>query len=249
MNRNYNDLLEIINSLIHTNIDISNIDISNIDISNIDISNNTINRDNNNTNLFEEIIRDNSDNNRWLRTFFTNNIEDSNEIDSNEIESNEIESNEIESNEIDNSVQNIINESFYENNPYKKVLSEKGMDQLKTIYFNKSCNCNQCPITQKEFIENEKITELPCGHLFNSEAIEKWLCEEKAICPVCRLDLDSIEIKNESNNLILDNNFPPLYENNNHELFRQLYNVNFFAIIERQEEENLQRVILNSFEN
>ena len=88
MNRNYNDLLEIINSLIHTNIDISN----------IDISNNTINRDNNNTNLFEEIIRDNSDNNRWLRTFFTNNIEDSNEIDSNEIESNEI----------DNSVQNII---------------------------------------------------------------------------------------------------------------------------------------------
>ena len=40
-----------------------------------------------------------------------------------------------------------------------------------------------------------EVIQLPCNHCFCPEAITKWLTKEKAICPVCRLTLDSIEIE------------------------------------------------------
>jgi hypothetical protein len=46
------------------------------------------------------------------------------------------------------------------------------------------------------------VSKLPCKHLFNNEAILKWLKEEKAECPICRFKLSSVEKKFESPSLI-----------------------------------------------
>ena len=103
-----------------------------------------------------------------------------------------------------NNFNNILNESFNRNNVvYKKVLSEKGKDQLKRCLFKDSTKTNNsCPIFHQEFTEEDEIIELPCKHCFVPEAIEKWLNEEQAVCPVCRFELDSkeIKIKKNSNN-------------------------------------------------
>jgi len=54
-----------------------------------------------------------------------------------------------------------------------------------------------CPITMKEFKDGDIIAQLPCKHMFNKEAILKWLKEEKAECPICRAKLKSVEKKEE----------------------------------------------------
>ena len=96
----------------------------------------------------------------------------------------------------------ILNRTFYDKCKYKNILSEKGNNDLKRVKYFKSeneKNNSTCPIYQTEFNEGMEIIKLPCEHCFIPEAIEKWLKEENAICPVCRLKLDSIEIKNEEN--------------------------------------------------
>ena len=83
---------------------------------------------------------------------------------------------------------------------YKYVISKTAKKQLKqTQYKTGLCN-NVCPIYKCEFIENEIITVLPCNHGFKTEAIDRWLNEEKAECPVCRLEFDSIEVKVKKDN-------------------------------------------------
>lgn len=96
-----------------------------------------------------------------------------------------------------NNITNILQESFNQKNKYKKVTSEKGLKQLKKIKYSNTMNQKDCPIFMTKFQEGEEITQLPCKHLFNSIAIEKWLKEEQHMCPVCRyeLDYDEIEIK------------------------------------------------------
>ena len=99
-------------------------------------------------------------------------------------------------------LRNILENSFAtDKNKYKKILSDKGKKQLKNIKFNSNLdNINtSCPIFQIDFENNEIITQLPCSHCFIPEAIEKWLKEEKAICPVCRFELDYEEVKIEDN--------------------------------------------------
>jgi hypothetical protein len=80
----------------------------------------------------------------------------------------------------------------YDNSPvYKKLLSEKGRKSLTNVRYIKSdSKYHTCPILFVDFEEGDVLTELPCSHRFNSGAIEKWLTEEKAECPVCRLGLD-----------------------------------------------------------
>ena len=41
------------------------------------------------------------------------------------------------------------------------------------------------------------IIRLPCNHCFIPEAIERWVKEENALCPVCRYNLDSKEVETE----------------------------------------------------
>ena len=91
---------------------------------------------------------------------------------------------------------NVLLQSFNEKPAYKKVLSEKGEEQLKEIKFSDSDKTNDtCPIFQITFDSDDMVIQLPCKHIFTPDGIKKWLSEEQAICPVCRYELDSKEVK------------------------------------------------------
>ena len=77
-------------------------------------------------------------------------------------------------------------------------MSDIGKQKLKTIQYRLGvCKNDHCPITQDKFKTRQKVTILPCKHGFNPESINEWLENQRAECPMCRLKLDSIEIKNE----------------------------------------------------
>lgn len=87
------------------------------------------------------------------------------------------------------SLQSFINRTFNEQQiEYKLVLDPDNKSELKSYTYNsdaENLNC-KCPITMSPFNNGDVITKLPCGHLFNSDAIEEWVLENKASCPVCR---------------------------------------------------------------
>ena len=95
---------------------------------------------------------------------------------------------------------------------YKHVISKTAKKQLKQIQYKTGLCNNICPIYKCEFIENEIITVLPCNHGFKTEAIDRWLNEEKAECPVCRLEFDSIEVKVKKNNPFESNTSDSLFD-------------------------------------
>ncbi|KAL3742522.1 hypothetical protein ACJRO7_017914 [Eucalyptus globulus] len=47
-----------------------------------------------------------------------------------------------------------------------------------------------CSIRLEDFRTAEKVTELPCSHVFHRRCIIKWL-EENNSCPLCRCQLDT----------------------------------------------------------
>ena len=90
----------------------------------------------------------------------------------------------------------LINRSFAEDSPkYKYILSENGKSQIEFKKFNKNDFSDQisCPITQDQFEDDQIIAQLPCQHIFEKEAIMKWVQNENASCPSCRFKLDSVE--------------------------------------------------------
>ena len=91
----------------------------------------------------------------------------------------------------------ILNDSFQQDNHlYKNVISDEGNEELKTIIFSKeNIKSDTCPILHTPFEEGEEITQLPCNHVFDTTAINKWLQNEKAECPICRYKMKSKEIK------------------------------------------------------
>ena len=107
------------------------------------------------------------------------------------------------------SFQNIINQTLYEKESYKKVLSEEGKNQIKFRSFSVNDEIKQCPIMFVEFEEGEVVAELPCGHIFGKNAITKWLENEDASCPVCRKPLLSKEVKNEDEDEMPHEDTPP----------------------------------------
>lgn len=98
--------------------------------------------------------------------------------------------------------QQILSQSLYDESVYKKKISEKGKTQLTHIRFDKDNKDNintSCPIMQTDFEQEQYLIQLPCNHMFIPEAINRWL-DEKPECPVCRFQLDSIEVKREIEN-------------------------------------------------
>lgn len=142
--------------------------------------------------------------------------------------------NDIFSNLVNNTVNtqsnlnSVLNNSFdNDKSIYKKVLSDKGKTQLhKCLFKDSSRTNNKCPIFQLEFTDEDEIIELPCKHCFIPEAIEKWLNEEQSICPVCRFELDSKEVKlDEKNNNSEDIDEVSIESDNNNEYERSMQQV------------------------
>ena len=121
---------------------------------------------------------------------------------------------------LQSNVSNILQNSLYQSNPYKKVTSENGLSEIKTIIFkDKEQKTKECAITQDEFTEGQEIAQLPCKHIFEKEAIKTWLKEESNSCPVCRYELDfkevCIKIPEETSTDVLtdsDDDIPDLIE-------------------------------------
>ena len=102
-----------------------------------------------------------------------------------------------------NSFINAVNEGA---TPYKNVLSEQGTDALRTVEFREiaeSAPNKECPIFQTEFEETQLVTQLPCKHCFEPDAIKHWLTTEQAVCPICRYELPSKEIRVENEEEII----------------------------------------------
>ena len=143
-----------------------------------------------------------------------------------------------------NSFNNILNESFNRNNVvYKKVLSEKGKDQLNRCLFKDSTKTNNsCPIFHVNFDNDDEIIELPCQHCFVPEAIEKWLNEEQAVCPVCRFELDSKEVKVDNDDENTTQEVIEEVDSDDEELITES------PIQDNDEDRLLQQAIFDSFE-
>jgi len=107
-----------------------------------------------------------------------------------------------------NYLENFIMRTLNSPNPHKNVLSDEGKTQLKKIKYNND-NDNKynisCPITMIDFEDNQDVILLPCNHCFIPEAIEKWLQEEKAECPICRFKLKETTISNSNSNITEEN--------------------------------------------
>ena len=79
---------------------------------------------------------------------------------------------------------------------------------------------------QTEFEEEQYIIRLPCNHNFTPFAINKWL-DEKPECPVCRYQLDSVEIKRyEDSSSETTSTETTNTENHIHSLFQMFPNPN-----------------------
>lgn len=96
-------------------------------------------------------------------------------------------------------IASILANSLYDSLPVKNVVDEKGMAEISekifTVQMAEKWKINTvCGIWQEDFEEGEPIKILPCNHAFKAGAIEKWLTNEKAECPMCRFSLSSKEV-------------------------------------------------------
>ena len=137
---------------------------------------------------------------------------------------------------------NVLNNSLYDKETYKHVLSDEGKKQIIYRPYDKEKDeLKKCPIMFTDFEHDEEIAELPCGHIFDKDGISKWLEEEEASCPVCRKKLDSKEVKNED-----EDTLPPPQRLPNISNLIRTYRQRSMAIIDDAEERMMQMAIEQS---
>ena len=154
------------------------------------------------------------------------------------------------------SVSNILNNTLNQENIYKKVINDEGLNQIVFDKYSheKYPETKTCVITQKEFQENDDIAILPCKHIFDKDAILYWLKNQQAKCPVCRRELKCKEVK--KTELVEDVSQNPMNDGSNNSFTRRrprpMQNpLDLFRnIIEERErkaeEEMMQQAILES---
>ena len=92
--------------------------------------------------------------------------------------------------------QTVMQNSLYERNPVRHVITEEVKNGLLPIKFRDATdaeNNSHCSITFEPFQEEDDIIQLPCNHCFFVDPVMKWLTEESCECPVCRYKFDSVE--------------------------------------------------------
>jgi hypothetical protein len=158
----------------------------------------------------------------------------------------------------------VINQSLYDSNPIKMVISEEEKNKLSTIKYKDATNKEQntaCFITQDDFQEEDDIIQLPCNHCFTPDSIMHWLTEECAECPVCRHKFESVEKRVEITPPEEDDEMPELIPmdqpiiNNIFEIndinqvnsFRNIFLNNLFNSL--SEESNINLNLFNQYNN
>lgn len=130
---------------------------------------------------------------------------------------------------------------FLRGNSYKKVTKDVVIENIKKIKYKNDFDQKECPIMMVEFEEGEEISQLPCNHLFNTEALTRWLKNESYKCPVCRHELDFKEVKiyDTSDNDLSGNDWNDLLDLSNNDLsgvggldgLRNLSNADFETLL------------------
>lgn len=145
------------------------------------------------------------------------------------------------------SFESILQQSFMDpsQNVYKKVLSDEGENAIKTVIYKKGEFPNDsCSVTLMDFEEGQEVSQLPCGHIFEKDAVLKWLKDENASCPICRKPLASKEVKKEKKNVVLrSSQNQHLRPRPRRENFMQNY---IQRQIQREEEAEIQAAIIAS---
>lgn len=149
-------------------------------------------------------------------------------------------------------ISTVMEESLYEKPKYKKVVSDKGMENIKFELYNEKSEKQSkvCAITREKFKDQEEVAILPCNHIFNKEAILTWLTTKNAECPICRYKLESKEIKCEREG----ENIGP-QETINTDVNITIQNMQNIIVnllneqIQEEEDANIQRAIIASLQN
>ena len=75
------------------------------------------------------------------------------------------------------------------------IISQKGKNAVNTfseIVINDISKLEEgngkCVICLEDFHNKEKVTALPCIHLFHQKCIRKWI-EKRKTCPICKFEL------------------------------------------------------------
>lgn len=76
------------------------------------------------------------------------------------------------------------------------VLSGAELERLAPLQgfrksFVRAKDNSQCPICFRIFKPNLHVRRMPCGHVFCSGCISRWVCKSSASCPVCRSQFTS----------------------------------------------------------
>ena len=84
-----------------------------------------------------------------------------------------------------------LNFSVLSNEKKNDLLSIEDYEKLEKKDFNMEDaiinNYNlECPISIKDFDNNDKIVILPCNHIFIEDKIKLWLTKSSNNCPICR---------------------------------------------------------------
>lgn len=130
---------------------------------------------------------------------------------------------------------NVMQNSLYEQPGFRSVVSQETLKNLKTIKFSKEkCKNDKCPILYTDFNEEDDVILLDCGHCFDPESIKKWLNEHKAECPVCRFKLDSVDVRVRNNEYTYTS--PQNEHQHNPDTFREFQDIDlseFIAALQR----------------
>lgn len=168
----------------------------------------------------------------------------------------------------------IINRTFTEQEIIKKPMSKDFLETLEKKQIDQSDidNKNNCSICMDEFKLNDKVLILPCGeqkHYFHCDSSETcsgilpWL-KENNTCPICRYSFPIDDTNDDNNDNDTNNNNDDtddtlsednqqIHINNRFNIFQHMNNMMTRVIYEERinmlnEEEELQRAILNSIE-
>lgn len=157
----------------------------------------------------------------------------------------------------DNQINTLLQDTLDQTNNYKNILSIKGKKEIREELYSvdKYPEQKKCPISQKDFTENDTIIKLPCNHIFGPDMIMTWLENENASCPVCRHKLDSKQqkIKRLDETAQSENEEPvPIHRTRRmsqidaRNILRNSINNLLIREQEKQEEEDLQAAIMAS---
>ena len=79
---------------------------------------------------------------------------------------------------------NNLNDLADERNEEPMTLSNDEFEKLENKTILSSDECNICLVNYEE---NPECTVTKCNHIFHTECLRQWLCNQNASCPKCRV--------------------------------------------------------------